>query len=361
MKINQPDFKHKYIKYKNKYLHLKNMNNTGKQSGGEVLSIIGKKNLQSVFYLDFEKAYNAEFIDNNHKFNDAVAIEVVINYDYFLDDLENMQKGTSDDYESANYESDDSISDNSTSDNSTSDDSTSDDGIYYEQEDLDVLRQIDIDTWKIKNIEYSQYYLVKLENDDTSYLLKIMSGEKRYEFIKNMKDYDAEYGKLKKMENLLSPQYLFKDDNNIVSGYIMNFNEELISLDDYLSDNGDEISENVFLKIMSGICECYINILRCGMKPCVKNSSVMILDSDTGINIFLTGMDELVSCVDDIEEESIRDIVKLINVDVLPRELKESNSFKKIFDLSDFGLSLKKSIFSVKSLMNLIKQMININ
>ena len=52
MKINQQNFKYKYIKYKNKYLHLKKMNYNYKQQGGEILSVI-KKKIYKVFLFGF--------------------------------------------------------------------------------------------------------------------------------------------------------------------------------------------------------------------------------------------------------------------------------------------------------------------
>ena len=340
MDINQNKFKHKYFKYKNKYLHLKNMNFNGKQLGGEVLSIIKKKNLQSVFYLDFELASQAEFINSDYKYDDNTAIELIKNYDIFLNDLEKMQN------------------DDSGDDSSSEDNIINNDEIYYEEEYINIIRQIDIETWKISNIKKAQYYLVKIQNEDDTYLLKIISSDYKYEFIKNMNEYDTEYGKLKNMKNLLAPQYLFKDDD-LILGYILIFNENLVSLDDYLENSENQIDETVFLKIVNGICECYINILRCGMKPCVKNNNVMIINSDNKINIFLTGMDGLINCYYDIEEETVRDITKLINVDKLSREVKSSYCFKRIFNLTDGGLSLKKSIVSVGGLIELIKKIIN--
>jgi hypothetical protein len=369
MKINQMDFRRRYIKYKYKYLHLKNI--IYKQSGGKVLSIISKSDLQTIFYLDFELGCQVEFISEDYKHNDSTAIELIKNYDEYVNNLENSQNDTSDNEISDNEISDNEISDNEISDNEISDNEisdneisdtsdtsdTSDNEIYDTQENLDVLQQLDIDTWKISSEEKPQYYLVKLQNNDDNYLLKIISSDYKYEFIKNMKDYDTEYGKLKTMKNLLSAQYLFKADNNIILGYVMNFDENLISLDNYLNNNADDINEKVFLEIMDGICKCYISVLNCGMKPCVKSNDIMVFDLDDKINVFLTGLDELTKCNSDIEEETVRHMVKLINVDNLPRELKESYSFKKIFNLTDGGLTLKNSIVTVRGLKELIHKL----
>lgn len=188
MDINQKKFKHKYFKYKNKYLHLKNINLDSKQFGGEVLSIIKKKNLQSVFYLDFELASQAEFIDSDYKYNDSTAIELIKNYDIFLNNLEKMQNNTSDDNKS------DDQNDYSSDDSNSEDDIINNDEIYYEEKYINIIRQIDIETWKIFSTNKAQYYLVKIQNEDDAYLLKIISSDYKYEFIKNMNEYDTEYG-----------------------------------------------------------------------------------------------------------------------------------------------------------------------
>ena len=57
-----------------------------------------------------------------------------------------------------------------------------------------------------------------------------------------------------------------------------------------------------------------MTVLTSGIKTACKKSSAIILNLDTKINIFLTEMDELVSWVDNIKEECIRNNVKLINI-----------------------------------------------
>ena len=144
--------------------------------------------------MDFEQDCKAEFIDSNYKYDDSTAIQLVKNYDGFLNELDNLQ----------NFKSDDSFSDDTVGENCSTDNNEK----YYEEY-LEILRQIDINTWKISNSK-SSIFLVKMQNDDGSHLLKIVSLEYKYKFIRNMKDCDPEYGKLIKMTNLLSPQYLFK-------------------------------------------------------------------------------------------------------------------------------------------------------
>jgi hypothetical protein len=253
--------------------------------------------------------------------------------------LNNIQEDTQDQYYS----------------NSTSDEVLSSD--YYKSEDIDVLKEINIDTWKIENKQLVQYYLVKLENNDEKYLLKIISADHKYEFIKIMKDYETEYGKLKEKHNLLSPQYLFKDTNDTICGYLMKFSENIIDLENYVNF-GNKIGQDIFISIILGVINCYNSIFSCGLKPCIKNK-ILIYDSKFGQQILLSDMDELVSCKNDIEEESIRYISKLIDPSLLPRELKESFTFKKIFNLSDVGFALQDKIYSRKALEKIIEEIKN--
>jgi hypothetical protein len=357
--INQKNFKYKYHKYKYKYLWLKNIMLKYKQSGGEVLSTINQQKFQNIFYLDLTQAYSLEFINGTNKYNDVNAYEFIYNYYIFLDNLDNLKNQN---------DSDDS-------DDSDNFDDSDDSYNEYRQENSDIqdylnlLQEINIETWNFNIEENPQYFLVKLENDEKSYLLKILSGENKYEFIKNMKDYDAEYGKLKKMDNLLSPQYLFeynKDNKKTMCGYIMKYRENFISLDTYFFNNIDKIDERIFLEIIKEICNCCINIFRSGLSPCIKNNQVLIYNqnfevkSESNIKILLSGIDALIDCRSDIEEESIRDIAKIINPNYLSRELKNSYTFKKIFkihnNMDENGISLNNSITTIKSLLNLIEQ-----
>lgn len=97
---------------------------------------------------------------------------------------------------------------------------------------------------------------------------------------------------------------------------------------------------------------CFINILKCNLKPCIKYHTLMI-NFET-IEILLTGADGLLHCKNDIEEETVRDISKFLNVDVISREIKKSYSFNNIFNYSNYGLNLKNNITTVKGLLELI-------
>ena len=68
---------YKYIKYKNKYINLKN---NYQQDGGEVLSIISKSNFETVFNLDFDSAsdlaVDSEIVFNSELANDSVEMHI---------------------------------------------------------------------------------------------------------------------------------------------------------------------------------------------------------------------------------------------------------------------------------------------
>jgi hypothetical protein len=174
-----------------------------------------------------------------------------------------------------------------------------------------------------------------------------------------MEDYDSEYGKLMKMKNITAPLHLFKDDENIVCGYLFKCDDDYIDLDKYLKSEDEDIQINDFLNILSGICDCFIDILRCGLKPCSKNNTIMVLSNENEeISVLFTGSDELLSCKDDIEEETVREITKFFNVESIPRDIKNSYEFKKIFNLTDDTISLKNNIVTVKGLKEIINKLI---
>lgn len=339
-------YKYKYFKYKNKYFNLKN---AYQQNGGKVISTISKSNLETAYFLDFELGSKVELIDTKYIIDDVSAIDFINNYDYYIDELEQeeieMQKQQE---EQGINESEDYGED-------------VDNYIYPEESEEDdiinSLHQIDIATWNPVNKTNTQYYLVKITNDDTNYLLKLVGSDYKYEFNRNMEEYGVEYGKLKNMKNILSPQFLFKDANNIISGYLLKFNEDLISLGDYLKSNN--LTDKIFLQIVNKICDCFINIMRCGLKPCAKNNKAMILNLDNGIEVFLTGIDGLLACNQDIEEETVRDIAKFFDVEQLSRELRQSYLIKKIFKVSDTELSLKNNIVTIRGLKELVEKLIN--
>jgi hypothetical protein len=354
---------YKYIKYKNKYINLKN---NYQQDGGEVLSIISKSNFETLFNLDFEYASKMELIDSRYNIDDNTAIEFMRNYDDYVEELEqeeqeNAQREQSGEIQVDNVENQ-QVQIGGEEDGEMAEESGESENSDYiypnnEEEDdaIDSLRQIDITTWEPSNTQKNQYYLVKIINDDNNYLLKLVSSDFKYEFKKNMEDYDVEYGKLKSMKNILSPQFLFKDNNNIVCGYLFKFDEEFINLNSYLKS--DDFGENELLELFNKISDCFISVLRCGLKPCVKNNGIMVLKSDDNIQVLLTGADGLLNCKQDIEEETIRDIVKFINVDDLSTEIKDSYTLKKIFKLSESGLSLKNNIATVRGFKELIEKM----
>lgn len=79
------NYKYKYIKYKKKYLELK-------QKGGELLSIISKKDINIIFSIDFNYAINTELIDDTKILNDSIAINLINNYDDYVDKIEEEEK-----------------------------------------------------------------------------------------------------------------------------------------------------------------------------------------------------------------------------------------------------------------------------
>ena len=99
---------------------------------------------------------------------------------------------------------------------------------------MDILEEIDIKNWKPSSTQENQYFAVKINNDDKNYLLKIVNANFKYEFKKNMEDYDVEYGKLMKMKNILAPIYLFKDDENCICGYLFE-TKDYVNLNNYLN------------------------------------------------------------------------------------------------------------------------------
>ncbi len=356
---NNNYYMYKYIKYKNKYINLKN---NYQQDGGEVLSIISKVNFETVFNLDFEYASNMELINSKYNIDDNTAIEFMKNYDDYVEEQEESNNNEQEELNNNEQEelnnNDDVLIGNEQEQIGGNEDEENLNYVYPADEEDDAinsLKQIDITTWKPSNTQQNQYYLVKIINDEANYLLKLVCSDLKYEFKKNMEDYDTEYGKLKNMKNILSPQFLFKDENNIVSGYLFKFDEEFINLNSYI--NSDDFNENELLELLNKISDCFINVLRCGLKPCVKNNGIMVLNSDNGIEVLLTGADGLLNCKQDIEEETIRDIVKFINVDDLSMEIKNSYTFKKIFKLSETGLSLKNNIATIKGFKELIEKM----
>jgi hypothetical protein len=341
--------KQKYLSTKNilgfegKQKYLSTENNY-QQTGDNVLSIISKSNLEVVYYLNLEYGSKMELIDEKYNSDDNTAIQFMTNYDDYTGEVEQEE------FEQAQREQEGDYED--------SDDSYQDYDYPDEGDDpLDSLKQIDIESWVPVNKTIPQYYLVKLTNDDTQYLLKLISSDYKYEFNKNIEEYSVEYGKLKNMKNILSPQYLFKDANNIVCGYLFKFDEDFISLSNYLK-SGD-VSPELFLQILDKICDCYISVFRCGLKPCIKNNKIVILNSDNGLEVFLTGSDGLLGCKQDIEEETVRDIAKFFTVGNLSPELKESYFVKKIFKIGGESISLKNNIVTVKGLKELIGKLLN--
>jgi hypothetical protein len=344
---------YKYIKYKNKYINLKN---NYQQDGGEVLSIISKSDFETVFNLDFEYASNMELIDSEYNIDDNTAIEFMKNYDEYVEEQEEQENAQEE--QSEENEPVQNGGESGNEDGEYTGESENLNYYYpYDEEDDAIysLKQVDITTWEPSNTQNNQYYLVKIINDEDNYLLKLVSSDFKYEFKKNMEEYDTEYGKLKNMKNILAPQFLFKDKNNIVCGYLFKLDEEFINLNSYLKS--DDFNENELLELLNKISDCFINVLRCGLKPCVKNNGIMVLNSDNGIEVLLTGADGLLNCKRDIEEETIRDIVKFINVDDLSTEIKNSYTFKKIFKLSESGLSLKNNIATVMAFKELIEKL----
>lgn len=339
---------YKYIKYKHKYINLKN---NYQQDGGEVLKTVSKSDFETVFNLDFEYASKMELISSKYNIDDNTAIEFIRNYDVYVEELE-QEELENEKRKQMGENKFDNVEEQPMQ-------MGGEENLEYDYPDdkeeydaIDSLRQLDINTWDPSNTKNNQYYLVKIINDEDNYLLKLVSSDYKYEFKKNMEDYDAEYGKLKNMKNILAPQFLFKDKNNIVSGYLFKFNEDFIDLNSYLKS--DYVDENILLELLNKISDCFINVLRCGLKPCVKNNGIMVLDSDNYVQVLLTGADGLLDCREDIEEETIRDIVKFININDLSIELKNSRTFTKIFKLSETGLSLKNNIVSVKAFKELI-------
>ena len=288
---NNKYYKYKYIKYKNKYINLKN---NYQQNGGEVLSVISKLNLETVFFLDFEYAKNMDLIDVKSNINDNTAIEFINNYNNFVTELEQYYESESESESEGEYESEGESGYESEGEGEGEDESeyngegeseyngegeseyngdgesgydiesdgdndfeSNADYNYPEQEDdpINSLRQIDIKSWNPLNIKKNQYYLVKIINDENYYLLKLVNCDFKYEFINNMKNYDAEYGKLKNKKNILAPQYLFKDNDNIISGYLFNFNEGFIDLNNYFKLDDFELNEQLFLQILNKICD----------------------------------------------------------------------------------------------------------
>lgn len=350
------NYKYKYIKYKKKYLELK-------QKGGEVLSIISKKDINIIFSIDFNYAIITELIDDTKILNDSIAINLINNYDDYVDKNEEEEKeqqildeqteqpvqiGGEDEVNQDDINTNDEINDNENLQFENTD------YVYPEDEEddpINTLKEIDINSWKPTNTPDIQYYAIQFINDDKHYLLKLVSSNFKYEFKKNMEEYSDEYGKLMKMNNILAPLYLFKDEENIVCGYIFEMPKNFIDLNDYFKEN-DDIDDKIFLEILKGICMCFVNILKCNLKPCFKYNTLMI-NTETN-EILLTGADGLLQCKNDIEEETIRDISKFINVDVISREIKKSYSFNKIFNYSNYGINLKNNITTIKGLLELI-------
>lgn len=394
-------YKYKYKKYKYKYLELK-------QKGGEVLSTISKKNFESIFQIDFNFAFDIDFIKNENKNNDNFAIELMAQYDDYMDEEEENEQEENEQenqnleevqqvggfkinisglqkvakniknldkqqilnkVQQENNDKDENKTDiteqttNDINENDNLDDSNEDDSNldydYPEDDDdpINILKELDIKSWNPLATLDNQYYLVKIIDDDNNYLLKIVSSNFKYEFKKNMEDYDDEYGKLMKMKNILAPLFLFKDDENIVCGYLFLLDEDYVDLNNFLDEN-DDISEINFMKILKEISLCFINVFKCGLKPCAKKNSIMIKNDDDTINCILTGADGLLGCTGDIEEETVRDISKFFDLNKIPIDIKNSLSFNKIFKLSDYGLSLKNNIVTVRGLYEKINKII---
>lgn len=278
-------YKYKYIKYKYKYLELKQ---------SDVLSVISKNNFDTTFLIDFNFASQLNFIPKKNKINDALAIQLINDYNDYIDELEenqtikqnstNTYDGTGRSYEIVNLDGIGNDSYNYSNDE--------------EDDPSDILKQIDMNTWKPLNSLQNQYYLFKL-------------------------------------------------------------NEGYIDLNNYLNLQDEDIQINDFLTILNGICVCFIQILRCGLKPCFKDNSIMILpNEDNDISVLYTDTDILLSCKDDIEEETVRKIVKFINIESIPRNIKESHNFKMIFNLMNDLLSLKNKNVTVKGLKELIEKLL---
>jgi len=346
------NYKYKYIKYKKKYLELK-------QKGGEVLSILSKKDIDVIFLIDFNYAIKTELIDETNIFNDTIAINLINNYDDYVNKVEEEEQEIlpQQNEQSTQFGGEDEISENIANESLGNDENLQIENTEYEypedEEDdpMNTLKQLDLDNWKPTNTPDIQYYAIQIINDDKHYLLKLVSSNFKYEFKKNMEEYSDEYGKLMKMNNILAPLYLFKNEENIVCGYIFEIPKNFIDLNKYFKEN-DNIDEKIFLEILKNICMCFINILKCNLKPCIKYHTFMI-NVDT-IEILLTGADGLLQCKNDIEEETVRDISKFLNVDLISREIKNSYSFNKIFNYSNYGLNLKNNITTVKGLLELI-------
>jgi hypothetical protein len=378
------NYKYKYLKYKHKYLELL-------QKGGEILNTLSKKDFSEIYFINFKYAAEIDFIPSEFIIDDSLAIELINDYDDYIEDLdeEQMQENSSDEAteiqnggnkikktksknkqikekntEEENTEQENTEQENTEQENTegeiTEEENTDEQNLNYEypedEEDnpIDILEEIDIENWKPSSTQENQYFAIKINNDDKNYLLKIVNANFKYEFKKNMEDYDDEYGKLMKMKNILAPIYLFKDEENCICGYLFEI-KDYVNLNNYFSDNND-LNENDFLEIIKGICKCFINILNCNLKPCADKNKVMIKD-DKNISILLTETDQLLKCKHDIEEETVRSIVKLIDVEKIPREIKNSYSFSKIFNYSDYGLTLQNNIVSVKGLYNLIDKL----
>lgn len=346
-------YKYKYLKYKHKYLELK-------QKGGEVLSTISKKNFETIFLIDFTYASKLDFISVKYNINDTLAIQLLKNYNDYMDELEESTIQTENQTQIQTPKLEESFEAELEGPNEAKFEETEQNQYYKYPEDeeddpSDILKKIDIETWTPINSSENQYFVVKLVNDDTNYLLKLVNSHFKYEFKKNMEDYDTEYGKLMKMKNIIAPLYLFKDDENIISGYIVELNDDYITLNDFLDSENVDI--NNFIDIICAICYCFINIIRCGLKPCFKNNELMILPNEPK-KVLFTGADELLKCKDDIEEETTREITKFLDYNKIPRKIKESREFNKIFDLTNTGITLKNNIVTVKGLLELVK---NIN
>jgi hypothetical protein len=83
----------------------------------------------------------------------------------------------------------------------------------------------------------------------------------------------------------------------------------------------------------------------------------MVSNSNNDFEVILTGTEHLLNCKQDIEEETVRDIAKYFNINNLSKELKDSYTFKKIFKLSNYGLSLKNNIVTIKGFKSFIEKL----
>ena len=78
------DYKYKYLKYKHKYLELL-------QKGGEVLNTLSKKDFSQIYFINFKYAAEINFLPSEFIIDDSLAIELINDYDDYIEDLDEEQ------------------------------------------------------------------------------------------------------------------------------------------------------------------------------------------------------------------------------------------------------------------------------